>query len=160
MEYLNDTKNKITQKIIVGNTTTTVKWLPLYFRQTRSATADSKDSLNSANDDFYYFNVKFERVATEKFSKEKTMYLDFDMQKDFALLVKNDSISPAICQKIENGLSGSYEYMLAFEKNQKNNPGDFSLVYNDKIFGNGNIVFVYNQSDIQKIPTPKSLDSK
>ena len=160
LEYVNDVKNKITQKITVGNTTTTVKWLPLYFRKQTGAVTESKDSLNMANDDFYYFNVRFARVATEKLSKEKTMYLDFDIQKDFTLLVKNDSIPPAICQKIENGMNGAYEYLLAFEKNEKNDKADFTLVYKDKIFGNGDAIFVYNQSDIQKIPTPKRQDNK
>jgi hypothetical protein len=64
---------------------------------------------------------------------------------------------PSICQKIENGIPGSYEYMLAFDKTGIDDRNDnFSVVYTDKIFGIGAVAFVYDQHDIKRIPKLKS----
>jgi len=145
-ELVNDPGNKITQKITVGNVTATIKWMPAGYRR-------MIDSLTEENDEYNYFNVKFEKIEENKPSKEKIMYLDFDMQKDFVLAIERDSILPAICQRIQNGHSGSFEYMLAFEKQKKNNDEDFTVVYKDKIFGIGTIAFGYKMEDIKKIPT-------
>ena len=93
--------------------------------------------------DFIYFNVKFNNPDGSGFNKEKVLYLNFDMQKDFVLLNKGDSISPVFCQRIENGMKNSFEYIVAFEEKDT---GDetVSLIYNDKIFSIGTVAFVYN----------------
>jgi hypothetical protein len=145
VEFIKDPENKITQKIVVGNVTATVKWMPENYRKLI-------DSLTEETDEYDYFNVKFDKVGENKLSKEKTLYLDFDIQKDFALVIGKDSILPAICQRIQNGRSSSYEYMLAFEK-QKNVDKDFAIAYKDEIFGIGTLAFIYKQEDIKKIPT-------
>jgi len=144
--FINDPANKITQKITVGNITATIKWMPAGYRR-------MIDSLTGENDEYDYFNVKFDKTGEDKPSREKKMYLDFDMQKDFSLVIGKDSILPAICQRIQNGLSGSYEYMLAFEKQKKNDVENFTVVYKDEIFGIGILAFLYKQEDIKKIPT-------
>ena len=151
-EFINDPENKITQKISIGNINTMVKWLPEEYRRLSAAASTGK--INES-DDYYYFNAKFDRAEETKLSKEKTLYLDFDMQNDFALVEGGDSLLPAICQRIQNGRSDSYEYMLGFEK-KENGRQDFTLIYHDKIFGIGTIAFVYNEEDIKKIPTLKS----
>ncbi len=143
--FVNDPGNKITQKITVGKVTATVKWMPAAYRR-------MIDSLTGQNDEYNYFHVKFEKIEATSLGKEKIMYMDFDIQKDFVLAVGRDSILPAICQRIQNGLSRSFEYMLAFEKQEKNNDEDFTVVYNDKIFGIGTIAFVFKKEDIKKIP--------
>jgi hypothetical protein len=67
-----------------------------------------------------------------------------------------DSVPAAICQKIENGKGGSYEYLLAFDKVKSNRSNeDFTIIYNDKIFGMGSVAFVYKQNDIKNIPALK-----
>jgi hypothetical protein len=104
------------------------------------------------NDSYDYFDIKFDRVNEKKLAKEKILYLDFEIQKDFAMVWGKDSVLPAICQRIQNGYSGSYEYMLAFEGKKVNEEKDFTLVYNDKIFATGIMAFVYRQEDIKKIP--------
>jgi hypothetical protein len=144
VDFVNDPGNKIVQSIKIGDVNITTKWLPKHYRDPKSATPD---------DDYYYFDVRFEKEKAFKPTKDKVMYLDFDMQKDFVMGCAGDSIAPSICQKIENGMTGSYQYMVAFENRNKDiKQNDFVLVYNDKIFGIGSIAFVYKKNDIKKIP--------
>lgn len=154
INYINDPKYKITQKITVGDVQATIKWLPLKYRQFRKIKS-AEDSSMASNDDFYFFDVRFDKSKGEKPSREKLLYLNFDMQDDFVLLAGADSVAPAICQKIENGVSGSYQYLLAFEKLRQTQEEDFSVFYKDKIFGIGTMAFVYLQKDIKRIPALK-----
>ena len=152
VDHINDPDNKIVQRISIGGVTATAKWLPPDYRRLMNK-EDNKNQAGGEQDAFYYFNVKFDKREGTKPDKNKTLYLDFDMEKDFVLARGSDSILPAICQKIENGIGGSYEYLLAFEKDKSNKSTDgFNLVYQDKIFGIGTIMFVYKQEDINKIP--------
>jgi hypothetical protein len=148
--YINDPENKIVQKIKIGKVEARMKWISPDYHQLISRNRD-----RVIDDGLCYFNAKFENNTAEKPVKEKIIYLDFDMQNDFVLLSGNDSIMPAICQKIENGISGSYEYMLAFEKPPGGDNKIFSVIYKDKMFGMGTVEFVYDQDDIKKIPKLK-----
>jgi hypothetical protein len=111
------------------------------------------DSLSEQNGDYDYFKVKFEIAGDKKLSKETILYVDFDMQKDFTMAIGKDSTLPSICQRIPNGHSNSYEYILAFEKRKGDNNEDFALIYKDEIFSIGTLAFTYKQDDIKKIPT-------
>jgi len=154
-DYINNPKNKITQKIKIGEVQASMKWIPQEYHNLMSKRYDGKAD-GVMQDKFYYFNAKFEKIEGEKPEKDKLLYLDFDMQNDFVLVVGKDSIMPGICQKIENGKAGSYEYMLVFENAGKNeSENDFTVIYNDKIFGIGTIAFVYNRDDIKRIPKLK-----
>jgi len=155
LDYINDPKNKITQRIKVGETEATLKLLTDEYRHFRKR--EYADEIPDSTNGYYYFNMKLEKTTGDKPGKEKILYLDFDMQHDFVMLINGDSISPVICQKIENGKAGSYEYMMAFEKRSvKKEDEDFTVFYHDKIFGMGTIAFVYNQDDIKKIPVLKT----
>jgi len=152
--YVDDPDNKITQAITVGDVGVVSRFLPASYRSLYKPGNETQTSEVKA-DNYYYFNVKFNKKVTDKQDKEQLMYLNFDMQKDFTLVTNNsDSIAPAICQKIENGIKGSYEYMLAFEKND-NDQGGFTLLYHDNIFSIGTVAFSYNEKDILKIPGTK-----
>ena len=147
--FVDDPDNNITQKITVGDVGVVTKFLPASYR---SLMGEEKDSIQDNKERFYYFDVKFNKETTDKLAKEKLLYLNFDMQNDFVLLANNrDSVAPAICQKIENGTAGSYEYMVVFEKGEEEWK-NFMLFYHDKIFSIGTVSFVYNEKDILKIP--------
>ncbi len=159
INYINDPKYKITQQIKVGDVQATVKWLPAAYRQLKN----KKTGIDTTgtDDGFYFFDVRFDKTGGEKPSDEKILYLNFDMQGDFMLLDGSESILPVICQKIENGTPGSYQYMLAFEKKARmEEESDFSVLYKDKVFGIGTIAFVYRKKDIQKIPKLKQEKKK
>ncbi len=156
ISYINDPEHKITQKIKVGDVQATIKWLPPDYR--KLITLDS--GTYEASDGFHYFDIRFDKVIGDKPSKEKILYLDFDMHNDFVMLQGADSVGPIFCQRIENGTPGSYQYMLAFEKRHAGMEEGFSVLYRDKIFGIGAIVFVYNKEDIKKIPNLNPAISK
>lgn len=153
-EFINDPENKITQSIKIGKLTASTKWLPYAYRHPVAGNVQA--AYTQQDDGYCYFDVRFQSEVQEKPAKEKTMYLDFDMQNDFRLYCAGDSLLPAICQKIENGQAGNYQYLLAFENNYRRlDNNDFALIYNDKIFGIGVIAFVYKQQDVKKIPRLK-----
>ncbi|HEY8895758.1 MAG TPA: hypothetical protein VIM79_13125 [Niastella sp.] len=144
--FVNDPENKIVQSIQVGDVKAIAKFLPAQYR-------DPQFQSSISNEEYCYFNVRFEKNTTEKPANEKLLYLNFDMQNDFTVFCAGDSISPVICQKIETGISGRYEYMVAFENsNDRLSKNDFTLYYKDKIFGLGVIAFVYSRKDIQQVP--------
>ncbi len=143
-EYINDPKHRITQTIKIGDVQATMKWM-------------IPALLNKEEDGYSYFSVRFDKLTGEKPTKEKTLYIDFDMQQDFLMQIGKDSLRPAICQKIENGMGGSYQYVLAFDRKMDlEHPRDFGIFYFDKIFGMGDLAFVYRSNDIKKIPKTNS----
>ena len=149
--YVNDPENKIVQSIQVGDVKAIAKLLPAEYRDPQPRSSQSSQSIS--NEEYCYFNVRFEKNTVEKPTKEKLLYLNFDMQNDFTVFCAGDSISPVICQKIETGMSGRYEYMVAFHNDDNRlSKNDFTLYYKDKIFGLGVIAFVYSQKDIQQVP--------
>lgn len=144
--YVNDPENKIVQSIQVGDVKAIAKLLPAQYR-------DPQPQPSISNEDYCYFNVRFEKNTVEKPTNEKLLYLNFDMQNDFTVFCAGDSISSVICQKIETGISGRYEYLVAFHNDDNRlSKNDFTLYYKDKIFGLGVIAFVYSQKDIQQVP--------
>lgn len=153
-DYITDPKNKITQVIKVGETQATIKLMTNEYRNSLIRIDTGK---TDGGGEYYYFNIRFDKSVGDKPDQQKILYLNFDMQNDFVMLVNNDSVPAAICQKIENGRPGSYEYLLAFEKdNKQRDEEDFTVFYHDKIFGMGTIAFVYKQIDIQNIPVLKT----
>jgi hypothetical protein len=152
--YVNDPANKITQRIEKGGVQVTAKFFPEDYNLILNKSRGDSTAWAASGDGFYYFDIKFDKQGTDKPSKEKLLYMDFDMQKDFVLLAGLDSVPSAICQKIENGVAGSYEFMVGFERPVAQE--DFSLFYNDKIFGTGTLAFVYNKKDVMKIPRLKT----
>ena len=148
VDYMNDPANKIRQIIRIGDVKVTSKLLPYNY-------SNKEDAISK--DGYVYFSVNIESHKNEKPSKEKVLYLDFDMQQDFTLLRGTDSVAPVICQKIQNGRPGSYEYVVAF--NDDHNDQDYTLFYKDKLFGIGTVAFVYDQQHISNIPVLKTLDT-
>jgi hypothetical protein len=152
-DFINDPENKIVQSVQVGDVKVIAKWLPYQYRNAAPTSNNPQPDEHSPHEDYCYFNVRFEKTTADKPSNDKVLYLNFDMQNDFTLLCAGDSLSPVICQRIQNGISGSYEYMLAFVNGNKGpDKNDFTLYYKDKIFGLGVIAFVYSRKDIRKIP--------
>jgi hypothetical protein len=151
-DYVSNPKNKITQVIKVGETQAIIKLLTDEYRNSLIRT---DTGTTDRSGEYYYFNMRFDKSVGDKPDKQKTLYLNFDMLHDFVILLNNDSVPAAICQKIENGRAGSYEYLLAFEKRNREEE-DFTVFYHDKIFGMGTIAFVYKQEEIKKIPALKT----
>ena len=147
--FINNPENKIVQRIKVGNIQASLKWLPAEYR----SLLNQKGNNAQYDDSLYYFNAVIDKTDQSKPDEHKTIYLDFDMQQDFVMFSGTDSIAPLICQKVENGITNSYEYILAFDPPERNK--DFTVFYNDKVFGIGTVAFVFTQKDLNRIPELK-----
>lgn len=93
-------------------------------------------------DETVHFQVRIDKNTEPSFKKEQLLYLNFDMQQDFTLVVQQDTVAAGFCQRIENGRKNSYEYIVAFEDDRLIQPKDYMLLYQDKIFGVGTVAFV------------------
>lgn len=152
-QYVEDPKNHLTQIVTTRDISVTSRFLPAAYRflaqQSGEVLTDEK---------LYYFDFKIDRKSLDKLPKEKIEYLIFSIQNDFSLRTADGKvIIPLICQKIENGIAGNYEYLLAFESNDIERNEGFTLSYSDKSFGIGEIVFDYKSVDIKNIPVLKDL---
>ena len=84
---------------------------------------------------YAYYIVRIEKAGFKP-DQKTNQYLDYGLGKDFKLVRKNDTIYPAIYQRINSGIADRFEFMLAFEKEQINyGVEEQSLVYEDKVFG-------------------------
>jgi hypothetical protein len=137
-------KKKGIQNIKVGDVDLTTRLL----NNSDTANANTEKPL-------VYFNIRINQMSDKKFDKDKILYADFDIQKDFVLATGKDSLAASFCQKIENGRSHSYEYIVAFEIQKEKMNSGLTLVYNDKIFSVGTVAFVYQPSDLKNYE-PKS----
>ncbi|MGV3768137.1 MAG: hypothetical protein ACO1NW_18540 [Chitinophagaceae bacterium] len=146
--YVNNPNNRIRQSIKVGNIIATAKWLPPGL------------SGNDA-DGYMYFELNFNSVVNKEWTKEQMTYLNFDMGNDFVLIKEGRRFSPAICQKVEDGIVQNEQYMLAFECVEDITAlKDITLVYSDKIFGIGDIAFAFKATDMKRIPAIKPTTGK
>lgn len=102
------------------------------------------------NDAYIYFDVTINRLGDDALSKEKTLYVDFDMKQDFGAAIGKDSLAPVSCDRIMNGKTGCYEYIVAFEKRPALQASGITLVYDDKIFGVGRVAFAYQANDLKE----------
>lgn len=131
-------KDAYTRHLKVGEMQITVKKMPVANL--------SKDNMQTngqgSAEEYTYFDIRIEKSSEQKLSKEQTLYSLFEIQNDFTLTAKGDSLRSVFCQRIENGLPGSYEYMVAFEKPLQTN-NHSTLIYQDKIFGLGTVAFEY-----------------
>jgi hypothetical protein len=158
LDYINNPANHILQKIKIADVSISSKLLPPAYSQLMASGIGNSYTDSAQENQFYYFDVQIEKLKGEKLTKEKLLYLDFDIAQDFTLVQGNRKSMPSICQKIENGKGGSYEYLIAFEKPLAENKQNLDLVYVDKIFGVGAVGFAYAQKDIRKIPRLNSED--
>jgi hypothetical protein len=142
-------KNRLTQSITIGNVTAVSTLMPA---TKRAGSDEIFNSSGKTENQFYYFDIKFNRNTTEKISSEKLAYLNFDIGKDFFLVNGRDSIEAAICERVPNGIADSYEYMVAFSKPAAATGGQFSILYKDKTLGIGTLAFAYDITEKNKTP--------
>lgn len=131
-------KKRGIQEIKIGNMVLTARLL-------------SKYGADTTDNSIIYLNIHLKRLNGDALSKEKTLYLDFDIEHDFVLLQNKDSISPVFCQRIANGQKNDFEYIVAFDRLANVSAKELDFLYNDKLFGIGTVAFVYNLEELKKI---------
>jgi len=115
----------LTRSVDVGENKCIVQQLPAEFNEG----ADEKGK-------FDYFRVILESKAKLTDSSHVN-YVNFGMDNVMKMVIDKDTISPAFVQRIANGKKENYEYMVAFEKNEKKEP--FEIVINDNTLEIGQV---------------------
>jgi hypothetical protein len=85
---------------------------------------------------FDYFRVILESKAKLTDSSHVN-YVNFGMEDALKMVIDKDTVSPAFVQRIANGKKENYEYMAAFEKNEKQKP--FEIIINDNTLEIGQV---------------------
>ncbi|CAN5905164.1 hypothetical protein BH11BAC7_BH11BAC7_32950 [soil metagenome] len=88
----------------------------------------------------------------------KLNYMISDMQMDFSLIDGNDTVSCAFYHYERNfGVSPENNILLGFEipATDKNRANDKTLIYEDKLLGNGIVMLTIKSEDIKQVPRLK-----
>lgn len=113
-------------------------------------------SFRIANDAFGDEILKYNLESEEEYAS-RIEYFSFKMQNDFTLVCGKDTILPSLFHfERVFGLAPHATFILAFENNGCK--GDKRLLFDDKIFNKGLLIFNYNQSDLNNIPNIKSYE--
>ncbi len=81
-------------------------------------------------------------------------YFSFAMQNDFKLLDKTDTLD-CVLYHFERvyGLASYATFVLGFPK--RTNNSDLKILFNDKVFNNGNIIMTIEQNTLEHLPKLK-----
>ena len=149
LDFINNPSNRISQIKNVSGIAMTAQYLPAEFN---SIIQKERSHSDTPDDDYQYFQFNIKYPATRTLDKSKVDYSNFDIAEDFMLVSGNDSAKAVFCQKIPDGIGNSLHYMMAFDKPKNLDKEDLKLVYADKIFGTGDILFLYLNKDLAQIP--------
>lgn len=102
--------------------------------------------------------VKYKAVS-DKQKEDRAHYFSYDMQRDISL-VDGDDLDTLQCAMYHYeksyGLSPCTNFLLAFplrDTSRNHYQQDKTIIYRDKIFGNGLIIVKLKADNLQKIPT-------
>lgn len=89
-----------------------------------------------------------------KVRKGMTEYLDFGIQKDFKMVVGNDTIPCGISEcESSMGMLPYYSFVLGFPIKEK--AGDREFLYGNKMIGTGDVKLLIKEKSIRGIPKLK-----
>lgn len=148
MTYLDNPKNLLVQKVTVNNSQITIKYLPKEV-ETMLGKKKSYDSVDENYDDFIHFKININKKDFKTEDKNIINYQNFYIQNDFKLVNISDTIIPAICERINNGIKDDNEYLVVFTRPVKLSD-KFTLIYEDKLFGVGKQEFLYFPNEFEK----------
>jgi len=93
----------------------------------------------------------------EYFARVK--YYSFEIQNDLSLVDGSDTIQCVLSHFERNyGIAPEITCLVGFPPKDKKSPSieDKSLIYYDRVFNNGNLVFAFSKKDISQTPKLKS----
>lgn len=147
MAYLKNKKNHFIQKVVVNNSVITIKYLPKEV-ETMLDKKNVYDIVDKNYDEFIHFKININKKGFKPEDKNTINYQNFYVQNDFKLVNMSDTITPAICEKINNGIKDDNEYIVVFTR-PVTLSDKFSLVYDDKIYGVGKHEFLYDTNELK-----------
>ncbi len=137
-----DKRDPRIQKISVGQVVASAEW--------------KEDQIEENSTKYQFFKIRFVRSGGVGNSSETIRYLNFGICEDFSVVVNENIMHPAICQRIESGQAEVYDYMLAIEKTFILPNAVIQILYNDKIFTVGQIAFVFDPQEILSVTTSRN----
>ena len=110
----------------------------------------------------HYFDLKIRRLDGQDFLgkgsitdieyNERFDYMVGMMQGDFALLTGSDTTTCSMYHYEATGGVGSYHtFLLAFESIKQDSLTDIILLYDDKLFGTGPVVFLVKKESLDNL---------
>jgi hypothetical protein len=139
-----------------GNDGYRVEFLPGYASMLAARKGGNSKKKEDDAENFYYF--KFNLSSTVfKNDKELMQYMNYNMQQDFVLLLRGDSVSCVFYQPIPKGFGNSLEFLVAFEPGKDEGPGEpMEFIFKDHVVRNEPIVFPYTSKDFAKKDNKKA----
>ena len=119
----------LTQSVTVGENKCIVQRVPAEFNE-------GQDSEGR----FDYFRVILQSKA-KLVDKSHVNYVNFGMQDAIKMVIAGDTLIPAFVQRVANGKKENYEYMVAFDKNEKANPFEIIIRENTLEIGEVSLKF-------------------
>jgi hypothetical protein len=106
---------------------------------------------------FYYFKFNIKTATIEK-DKELLQYMNYQMQQDFVLRLRGDSILSVFYQPVPKAFGNNYEYLVAFEHGTANDQPfeEMEFIFDDHVISNKPIVFPYTSKDFAKNDNKKA----
>jgi hypothetical protein len=88
----------------------------------------------------------------------RVKYMSFDIQNDLYLVQGKDTLIPGLFQFERIFEVAPYaNVMFAFDNKRFNRQEEFTIIYNDKLFGNGYVKFNYRDKQLFNLPNITEL---
>ena len=98
--------------------------------------ADFNDGEDESKTGIRYYRVLIETPG--KFTDTADVnYINFGLERQLVMIKQQDSIAPALMQRIANGREAMYEYIVAFHDPEHSGP--YEIYMNDHVFGLGKV---------------------
>jgi hypothetical protein len=173
MAWVKSEENGLRVAKQIGNCNFTLQYKPceyeaLLHHKKEIITEADLDKATTALKDLQYFMLVIRNADGKEIMEEgsremveygsKLNYMISDMQMDFSLVDGNDTLPCAFYHYERNfGISPENNILLGFEipASSSNDVHDKTIIYDDKLLGNGIVMLTIKSEDIQQIPALK-----
>jgi hypothetical protein len=172
VKWVTDTENGLRVSKNIGDCSYVLQYKPseyevLLHNQDVALNKRTMDSLKETVKGLQYFMLTISNKDGKEVAGENSIdqaeynakldYMIADMQMDFSLIDGHDTLPCAFYHYERNfKLSPVNNILLGFEKGASaNNLNNKTLIYNDRLLGNGMVLLTIKAENIQKIPLLK-----
>jgi len=176
VKWIEDTGNGLRIEKEIGDYTFILQYKPLDYivameQKSKEIKSDILSKREKALQGMDYFTLRISYsdkqkkdvmasgITTEDEYFQRSNYYSEDFQDDISLLVGKDTIACGLFNNVRNyGLAPYMDFVIGFETKDYYAPAkDRLFILNDKVYGCGIIKFTISQSDIEKIPSLKTI---
>lgn len=174
VKWCSDSNNGLMQKKEVSEIEYKLSYLPsqsMAFIELRNEQYDMDkfNQVTSYYSEMLYFNFKMilkdntgeflkYRLQSPQQYDERVKYISFDMQNDFYIVQKGDTLRPGLYQyERVYEVAPLATIMMAFDKKKLDLAEEFTFVYNDKLFNKGFVKYLFTRKQLIDIPNIAGL---